>query len=48
MEDLREEVKKNISNIAEALKRTGTAQVNIAKDGLKVTAVSKHIVSDRR
>jgi hypothetical protein len=45
MDDLSKEIDKNKENIIEALKRSGTAQIQTSKDGLKVVCIKKQVIS---
>lgn len=48
MSDLSKEIDKNKANIIEALKRSGTAQIQTSKDGLKVVCIKKQVIDDSR
>ncbi len=44
MTDVEKEIEKNKDKIAEAIKKTGTAQIYTTKDGLKVASVRKEVI----
>lgn len=43
--EIEKEVKKNIPNIVEAIKRTGTAQIQTSKNGLTVVSIKKQAIN---
>ena len=44
MTDIRHEIEKNKENIVKAIRKTGTAQIQTSKDGLKVVAIKKEVI----
>ncbi len=47
MADLSKEIDKNKENILEALRRSGTAQIQTSKDGLKVVCIKKQVIEKK-
>lgn len=46
MDDLSREVEKYKENIVKALKRSGTAEIHVCKDGIKVFSTKKVVIKE--